>query len=65
MNQMTTRKSHARKVFECYMDMKNGNSFAKYGRQTRQEAWQMYKEEKAKEMGMTIEEFQNWLDEDD
>lgn len=61
---MTTRKSHQRKVFECYMDMKKGKSFVKYGKQTREDALRMYNEEKAKEMGMTMEEFNKWLWED-
>jgi hypothetical protein len=46
------------------MDMKNGKSFAKYGKQTREDALRMYNEEKAKEMGMTIEEFNKWIWED-
>lgn len=61
----TARKSHQRKVFECYMDIKKGKSFAKYGKKTRDAAFQMYKEEKAKELGMTMEEFEKWLKEDD
>ena len=59
------RKSHARKVVECYLDMKNGKSFSKYGKRTRDDAWRMYTEEKAKELGMTLEEFEQWLREDD
>ena len=61
---MTTRKSHARKVFECYMAIRDDKSTRQFGRQTRNEAWQMYKEEKAKELGMTMEEFEKWLHED-
>lgn len=63
MNQ--SRKSHQRKVFECYMAIKNDKSTRQFGRQTREDAMKMYKEEKAKEYGMTLEKFQNWLDEDD
>lgn len=64
MNNTTTRKSHARKVFECYMVIKNGKSTSQFGRKTREDAFRMYKEEKAKELGMTMEEFEKWLNED-
>lgn len=63
MNQ--SRKSHSRKVFECYMAMKHGKSFSQFGKQTRDDAFRMYKEEKAKEMNMTMDEFENWLKSDD
>lgn len=59
------RKSHARKVFECYMDIKNDKSFAKYGKKTREDAWKMYKEEEAKKLGMTLEEFEQWVKEEE
>lgn len=55
------RKSHARKVIECYLDIKNGKSFSKYGKKTRDDAWKMYKEEEAKKLGMTLEELEQWI----
>ena len=61
---MNTRKSHQRKVFECYMAIRDNKSTRQFGRKTRSDAWQMYIEEKAKELGMTMEEFVKWLDED-
>ena len=51
----TARKSHQRKVYECYIAIRDGKSFAQFGKKTRDEAFKMYKEEKAKELGMTME----------
>lgn len=62
MNQ--PRKSHQRKVFECYMAIRQNKSFSRFGKQTREDAFRMYKEEKAKEMNMTMDEFDKWLNED-
>ena len=59
------RKSHARKVIECYLDMKNGKSFSNYGKKTRDDAWKMYKEEEAKKLGMTLEELEQWIKEEE
>lgn len=63
------RRSHARIVFECYMELRNNDNpekvFARYGRKTREDAMRMYNEEKAKEMGMTMEEFEKWLKEEE
>lgn len=69
MNEGRKKRSHARIVFECYMELRKSDNpekvFARYGRKTGQEALQMYNEEKAKEMGMTMAEFENWLKEDE
>jgi hypothetical protein len=36
----------------------------RYGKKTRDDAIQMMKEEHAKDMGMTMEEYEKWLNED-
>lgn len=69
MNNRQPKRSHTRIVFECYMELKRSENpekvFARYGRKTGNEAFQMLKEEHAKDMGMTIEEYEAWLKEDD
>lgn len=68
MKERKANRSHARIVFECYMELKRSENpekvFARYGRKTGDEAFQMLKEEHAKEMGMTMEQFEKWLNED-
>ena len=63
------KRSHNRIVVECYMELKRSEHpdkvFARYGRKTGQEAFQMLKEEHAKDMGMTMEEYEAWLESDD
>lgn len=61
----TTRKSHARKVFECYTAIRDGKNFGQFGRKTREEAMLRYKQEKAEQLGMTLEELENWINEED
>ena len=62
------KRSHNRIVLECYMALKRSDNpekvFARYGRKTGNEAFQMLKEEHAKKMGMTMEEYEAWLKED-
>lgn len=59
------KRTHARIVTECYLKLKNSEHpekvFARYGRKTGEEALQMYNEEQAKKMGMTMEQFNEWL----
>ena len=59
------KRSHNRIVLECYLELKKSENpekvFARYGRKTGQEAFQMLKEEHAKEKGMTMEEYNKWL----
>jgi len=63
------KRGHNRIVAECYMELKRSENpekvLTRYGRKTRQEAIQMLKEEHAKKMGMTMEEYEAWLKEDD
>ena len=69
------KRSHARIVFECKMAIKKAQYEAdsdkllrvmsRYGRKTVDEAVQEINEDHAKEMGMTMEEFEAWLKEDD
>jgi len=71
---MKTRKSHAGVVVDCLLAIKKAERsndtdkllkvMSRYGRKTLDDAMRMYNEEKAKEMGMTMEEFNNWLKED-
>lgn len=67
MNEGRKKRSHARIVFECYMELRKSNNpekvLARYGRKTREDAIRMYHEEMAEEMGMTMEEFEKWLKE--
>lgn len=69
MNNRQPKRNHARIVFECYMELKRSEHpervFARYGRNTGNEAFQMLKEEHAKKMGMTMEEYEEWLKSDD
>ena len=69
-----TRRSHNRIVLECYMAIKEANKendtdklvrvMIRYGKKTREDAIQMMKEEHAKDMGMTMEEYEKWFNED-
>ena len=69
MKPRNAKRPHARIVFECYMELKRSENpdkvFARYGRKTGNEAFQMLKEEHAQKMGMTMEEYEAWLKEDD
>ncbi len=70
-----TRRSHNRIVLECYMAIKKASDendtdkllkvMSRYGKKTREDALQMMKEEHAKDMGMTMDEYEAWLKEDD
>lgn len=76
MNATTTktRRSHQRIVFECKMAIEkvsNENDpdkllkvMSRYGRKTVDEAVLWINQDRAKEMGMTMEEYQKWLNED-
>ena len=61
MNNRQPKRNHARIVFECYMELKRSENpekvFARYGRKTGNEAFQ--------KMGMTMDEYEAWLKEDD
>lgn len=69
------KRNHNRIVLECYMATKKSNEendsdklikvMSRYGKKTREDALQMMKEEHAKDMGMTMEEYEEWLKEDD
>ena len=69
MKERKANRSHNRIVLECYMELKRSENsekvLARYGRKTRNEAIQMLKEEHAKDMGMTMEEYEEWLKSDD
>lgn len=69
MNNRQPKRSHNRIVLECYFELKRSKHpervFARYGRKTGNEAFQMFKEEHAKDMGMTMEEYDKWLNSDD
>lgn len=39
-------------------------AMSRYGKKTRDDALQMMREEHAKDMGMTVEEYEKWLNED-
>lgn len=69
MKERKANRSHNRIVLECYMELKRSENpekvFARYGRKTGNEAFQMLKEEHAQELGMTREEYEAWLKEDD
>lgn len=68
------RRSHNRIVLECYMAIKKASDendsdkllkvMSRYGKKTRDDAIQMMREEHAKDMGMTVEEYEKWLNED-
>lgn len=70
-----TNRNHNRIVLECYMAIKKASAendsdklvkvMGRYGKKTREDAIQMMKEEHAKDMGMTMEEYEAWLKEDD
>lgn len=75
MKERKANRSHARIVFECKMAIKKAQGDAdsdkllrvmsRYGRKTVDEAVQQINEEHAKEMGMTMDEFNAWLKSDD
>lgn len=75
MNERKPNRSHRRIVFECKMAIKKASEEAdsdkmlkvmsRYGRKTVDDAVREINEEHAKEMGMTMEEFEAWLKEDD
>lgn len=65
------RKSHNRIVFECYTQLKNDvdmkrttTILRRYGKETREQALKMLREDAAKKRGMTLEEYEKWLLED-
>lgn len=68
-------RNHNKIVLECYLAIKKVEKennpdklvrvMGRYGRKTREDAIQMMKEEHAKDMGMTMEEYEAWLKEDD
>jgi len=61
------RKSHNRKVLECFLELKNDDGsrlltiMRKYGRKTREEAIEKLYEYNAEKLGMTIEEYKKWI----
>lgn len=75
MNERKPNRSHARIVFECKMAIKKASDendsdkllrvMSRYGRKTVDEAVRQINEDHAKEMGMTMEEYEAWLKEDD
>lgn len=69
MKERNANRSHNRIVLECYMELKRSENpekvFARYGRKTGNEAFQMLKEEHAQKLGMTMEEYEEWLKSDD
>ena len=62
------KRTHARIVTEGYIALRNCNDpvkvLSKYGRKTRDDIMTMYNQEKAKELNMTMDEFNKWLMED-
>lgn len=74
MNQRKPNRSHQRIVFECKMAIKKAEQendsdkllrvMSRYGRKTVDEAVQEINEDHAKELGMTMEEYEKWLNED-
>lgn len=76
MNATTTktRRSHRRIVLECKMAIKKASDendsdkllrvMSRYGRKTVDEAVREINEDHAKDMGMTMEEYEKWLNED-
>lgn len=68
------KRTHARIVTECYLAIKKAekdnntdkllNTMKRYGRKTLDDAMTMYNQEKAKEMGMTMDKFNKWLKEE-
>ena len=69
MNNRKPNRTHNRIVLECYLELKRSENpekvFARYGRKTGNEAFQMLKEEHAEKRGLTMEEYEAWLKEDD
>ena len=74
MNDTRTRRSHNRVLLECYLAIKkasDGNDpdklvkvMSRYGRSTVNEACEMLKEDAAERLGMTKEQFEESLKED-
>lgn len=68
------RRSHNRIVLECKMAIKKASDendsdkllrvMSRYGRKTVDEAVREINEDHAKDMGMTMEEYEKWLNED-
>ena len=73
MNQRKANRNHSRIVFECYMELRKNehdidkymNVLKRYGRKTKEEAIQRLNEEHAKDLGMTMEEYNAWLKSED
>lgn len=75
MNQRKPNRSHRRIVFECKMAIKKAEQendsdkllrvMGRYGRKTVDEAVQEINEDHAKELGMTMEEYNAWLKSED
>lgn len=73
MKERNANRSHARMVFECKMaikkcDEKGGDivkTLSRFGKATREQALYEIKEEHAQKLGMTMEEYEEWLKSDD
>lgn len=75
MKERKANRSHARIVFECAMSMRKAerendfdkelNIMKRYGRKTVNEAIELLNDWRAEEMGMTREEFNEWLAKED
>lgn len=74
MNQRKPNRSHRRIVFECKTAIKKASDendsdkllrvMSRYGRKTVDEAVREINEDNARDMGMTMEEYEKWLNED-
>ena len=75
MENTRTRRTHNRVVIECYQAIKKAQEdpdtekllrvMRRYGRTTREQAIEMLKEEAAERMGMTVEEYEKYLESDE
>ena len=74
MTTTKTRRSHARIVFEAFMAIRNAEKDAdsdkllrvmsRYGRKTLDDAMDMLNDYHAEQLGMTREQFNEWLKEE-
>lgn len=74
MNQRKPNRSHRRIVLECKTAIKKAEHendpdkllrvMRRYGRKTVDEAVREINEDHARDMGMTMEEYEKWLNED-